>query len=83
MGPGQVCNPVTQSQQNYVIQVPLANGDTAFVWTGDRWQQAPNGRYDQQPQVWLPLTFEGDTIQPLKYVSSFSLDIAPISMPPV
>ena len=37
MGPGQVCNPVTQAQQNYVIEVPLANGSTAFIWTGDKW----------------------------------------------
>eukprot|EP00729_Bicosta_minor_P000698 gene698-28900_t len=36
MGPGQVCNPVTQAQQNYVIEVPLANGSTAFIWTGDK-----------------------------------------------
>lgn len=34
MGPGAVCNPVTQAQQNYVISVPLANGSTAYVWTG-------------------------------------------------
>ena len=26
MGPGAVCNPVTQAQQNYVITVPLASG---------------------------------------------------------
>jgi hypothetical protein len=36
MGPGKVCNPVTQAQQNFVIQVPLANGSTAHVWTGVR-----------------------------------------------
>ena len=35
MGPGAVCNPVTQAQQNYVITVPLANGSTAYIWTGD------------------------------------------------
>ena len=26
MGPGEVCDPVTQAQQNYVITVPLASG---------------------------------------------------------
>lgn len=36
MGPGAVCNPVTQAQQNYVITVPLANGSTAYIWTGDK-----------------------------------------------
>ena len=25
-----------KSQQNYVFQAPLANGETAYVWTGDR-----------------------------------------------
>jgi len=34
MGPGQVCNPVTQAQQNYVVEVPLADGSVAYVWTG-------------------------------------------------
>jgi len=36
VGPGKVCNPVTQAQQNYVITVPLANGSTAYIWTGDK-----------------------------------------------
>eukprot|EP00039_Didymoeca_costata_P021218 m.343814 g.343814 ORF g.343814 m.343814 type:complete len:382 (-) comp23381_c0_seq1:31-1176(-) len=76
VGPGQVCNPVTQAQQNYVMQVPLANGSTAYIWTGDKWQQSPNGKFDEQPQTWLPLEFDGDTILPLKYVDSFTLDVA-------
>ena len=153
MGPGEVCDPVTQAQQNYVITVPLASGgeweggvggvavlfgvhhwlplhvvdftsirhhhlhhhhhcltpqhhhhhhhclttitftpiiiiaspltiippppppETAYVWTGDKWQQSPNGNYDQQPQTWLPLRFEGDTLLPLQYVDTFTLDI--------
>ena len=44
----QVCNPVTQAQQNFVLEVPLANGSTAYVWTGDKWQQAPNGKYGKR-----------------------------------
>jgi hypothetical protein len=36
MGPGAVCNPVTQAQQNYVVRVPLAGGGEAYVWTGDK-----------------------------------------------
>jgi hypothetical protein len=52
------------------------DGTTAFVWTGDKWQTSPNGKYDEQPQTWLPLSFDGDTIQPLAYVDSFSLDVA-------
>jgi hypothetical protein len=77
MGPGQVCNPVTQAQQNYVIEVPLVNGSTAYVWTGDRWQQSPNKKYDEQPQTWLPLSFDDDgNIRPLLMVDRFELDVA-------
>ena len=77
MGPGQVCNPITQAQQNYVVEVPLVNGTSQFVWTGDRWQQAPNGKFDEQPQTWLPLSFDEDgNLLPLKWVDSFELDVA-------
>jgi hypothetical protein len=75
-GPGAICNPVTQAQQNFVMQVPLVSGETAFVWTGDKWQQSPNGMYDQQPQTWLPLEFDGDTIKPLRFVDTFTLDVS-------
>ena len=75
MGPGNICNPVSQAQQNFVIQVPLVSGDVAFIWTGDRWQQSPDGNYDEQPQTWFPLTFNGDTILPLEWVDEFTLDI--------
>lgn len=75
MGPGALCNPVTQAQQNFVVEVPLVGGATALVWTGDRWQQSPNGKYDEQPQTWLPLAFDGDTIKPLAWVDSFELDV--------
>ena len=75
MGPGAICNPVTQAQQNFVIQVPLVDGSVQLVWTGDRWQTAPDGKYDEQPQTWLPLTFDNDAIVPLAYVDSFTLDV--------
>lgn len=32
-----------KSQQNYVFEAPLANGGTAYVWTGDRWKSTPDG----------------------------------------
>ena len=40
-------------------------------------QTSPDGSYDEQPQTWLPLTFDasGD-IEQLQYVDSFSLDVA-------
>ena len=75
MGPGDICNPVTQAQQNFVIEVPLAGGGSALVWTGDRWQQSPDGTYAQQPQTWLPLYFDGDAIAQLQWVDTFQLDV--------
>ena len=77
VGPGKACNPVTQAQQNYVIAVALANGSTAHIWTGDRWQQSPDKDYDEQPQTWLPLSFSpSGELLPLKYVDRFTLDVA-------
>jgi hypothetical protein len=90
MGPGQVCNPVTQAQQNFVIEVPLAGagddygggeggggGGSAWVWTGDKWQQSPDDDYDEQPQTWLPLEWDSDgQLLPLRYVDNFTLDVA-------
>ena len=77
MGPGDVCNPITQAQQNYVIEVPLANGSSQHVWTGDRWQVSPDGKFDEQPQTWLPLSFDaGGELLPMKWVDHFDLDVA-------
>ena len=33
-------------------------------------------RFDQQPQTWIKLEFDGDTVLPLKYEDSFTLDVA-------
>ena len=77
MGPGEVCNPVTQAQQNFVAKVPLADGSTKFVWTGDKWQTASDGLWGHDPQTWLPLEFDADgAILPLAWVDSFELDVA-------
>jgi len=39
-------------------------------------RQSPDGDFDEQPQTWLPLEWDGDTLLPLKYVDSFTLDVA-------
>jgi hypothetical protein len=62
-----------------VIEVPLANGSSAWVWTGDKWQQSPDGMYDQQPQTWLLLEWggaNGEELLPFRYVDNFTLDVA-------
>lgn len=48
---------VTKAQQNFVITVPGAGGKSTFLWTGDRWQSAPDGLKDHDFQTWLPLEF--------------------------
>lgn len=81
--PGQGClynNSVlissTRAQQNFVIEVPLKDGTIAYVWTGDRWQQSPDSIKGHEGQFWTPLVFEGNIIQPVVWIDSFSLDIA-------
>jgi hypothetical protein len=47
------------------------------VWTGDKWQQSPDKKYDEQPQTWLPIEFDADgNMLPFKYVDTFTLDVA-------
>merc|ERR1719201_596837 len=69
--PGQGClykNPkavsVTKAQQNSIIEAKLTNGSYAYLWTGDRWEQSPDGLKSHDPQTILPLYFNNDgTIQ--------------------
>lgn len=76
VGPGEVCDPISQAQQNAVVEVPLVGGGRQYVWTGDQWQQSPDGRLGHDPQVWLPLQFEANgDIAPLSWVDRFTLDI--------
>eukprot|EP01120_Amphizonella_sp_Union-15-10_P005527 TRINITY_DN1640_c0_g2_i1.p1 TRINITY_DN1640_c0_g2~~TRINITY_DN1640_c0_g2_i1.p1 ORF type:complete len:372 (-),score=59.67 TRINITY_DN1640_c0_g2_i1:190-1305(-) len=80
--PGQGCqyqNPsttsVTRSQQNFVIQVDTPNG-IEYVYTGDRWQQSPDGLKGHDPQFWVPLKFNQDgSIQKITWVDEFELDV--------
>jgi hypothetical protein len=77
MGPGDVCNPVSQAQQNYVVAVPLVGGGVQHVWTGDRWQTSPDRLWGHDPQTWLPLEFGPDGLpMPLQWVDNFTLDVA-------
>ena len=45
------------SQQNYVFIAPLTSGETAYVWTGDRWKSTPDGQKAHDFQYWQPLNF--------------------------
>jgi beta-xylosidase len=82
--PGQGCQfanasqtSVTRSQQNFVIQVPTAGNNTLYIYTGDRWQQAPDGLKGHDPQYWMPLTFDASgNVLPLSWVDNFTFTVA-------
>jgi beta-xylosidase len=66
---------VARSQQNYVIEVATSNG-TEYIWTGDRWQQAPDGIKGHDPQYWVPLQFTSDgLIANMTWVDEFTIDV--------
>ena len=67
---------ITHAQQNVVIRVRGTDGNETFVWTGDLWQQSPDGLKGHEGQYWSPLDFSSDgSIEPMKYVESFVLDV--------
>ena len=60
----------THSQLSYVIQTRSGG----YVFAGDRWQQAPDRLKSHDPQVWLPLRFNGSgSVLPLRMVDKFQL----------
>ena len=47
-----------------------------YLWSGDRWQQAPDKLHGHDPQIWQPLIFNQDnSIQNLYKLPSFEIDI--------
>ena len=71
---------VTRAQQNFVIEVPTAckEGEEApcmtYVWTGDRWQQSPDGLKGHEGQFWAPLEFDDQgRIKEMKWIDNFTL----------
>ena len=81
--PGQGClyqnaqqASTTRAQQNFVVQIEIASGETEYVWTGDRWMQAPDGIKGHEPQFWAKLQFNSDgRILPLEWVDSVALNL--------
>lgn len=67
---------IVRSQQNFVVIVPSSTGELQYLWTGDRWQQAPDGIKGHEGQYWYPLVFDPDgTIVDVEWVDSFVLDV--------
>lgn len=80
--PGQGCNyqskPMHSSlraQQNFVIS--LGSGENEqFVWTGDRWQQSPDGLKGHEGQTWALLEFDAaGRIKPIRWQDSVSFQV--------
>jgi hypothetical protein len=47
-----------------------------YIWTGDRWMQAPDGIKGHEPQFWSRLEFDAaGNIQPLKWVDEVHIDM--------
>ena len=66
----------TRSQQSYIATVDTRSGEQAFIWIGDRWQQAPDGVKGHEPQFWAPLAFDdAGAIAKVVWVANFTLDI--------
>ena len=64
----------TRAQQNFVISVPSSDGGVTFIWTGDRWQQAPDGVKGHEGQFWTPLHFDAEgLIGDVQWVDEFEL----------
>lgn len=73
---GQKAASVTRAQQNFVIEVETDSGESEFIWTGDRWMQAPDGQKSHEPQTWVRLQFDEEgRVLPLKWEDSFSVDM--------
>ena len=54
---------IIHAQQNYIAQIQDANGETQYIWTGDRWKSAEDGLKGHDFQYWQVLSFN-DSVQP-------------------
>ena len=65
----------THAQQNFVINYESLDGKIKErIWTGDLWQQSPDGLKGHEGQFWVPLRFtEAGHIQKVRHVDSFQL----------
>merc|ERR1711918_202454 len=81
--PGQGCNyrgrarsSSLRAQQNFVITV-RGETDDQFIWTGDRWQQSPDGLKGHEGQTWAMLEFDNlGRIRPLRWKDEITFDVA-------
>ncbi|HEY9059463.1 MAG TPA: RICIN domain-containing protein [Pseudobacteroides sp.] len=68
-------NTTYNSQPAYILPVQGPNG-TTYLYTGDRWAGAWNGKVNDSQYVWLPLVFKSDTVLELPFYNSIKIDAA-------
>ena len=81
-GGGESGDTIIQAQDSTVITVDFgaASGiEPVYIWTGDRWQSAPDQLKSHDLQYWQPLVFNDTasppTIAPLSFVETFQLEV--------
>ncbi len=68
-------NTTYKSQPAYILPVQGTSG-TTYLYTGDRWAGAWNGKVNDSQYVWLPLVFKSDTSLELPFYSSIKIGAA-------
>jgi len=66
---------ISRAQMNFVIPVVGSAGQVTYVWTGDRWQSAPDRLKDHDFQTWLPLEWSDEDANTIDH------EIAPLAPP--
>ena len=58
---------ITHSQLAFLSMIKQSNGDIMYLIAGGRHQQAPDGKFGHDPQIWQPIQFYGNgTLKDLK-----------------
>lgn len=63
------------SQSTFVLPVTGA-GETQYLYLGDRWAGAWDGKVNDSTYVWLPLTFPSNTSLSMDWANNLSFDVA-------
>ncbi|WP_367128534.1 RICIN domain-containing protein [Saccharothrix sp. HUAS TT1] len=70
------------SQTAFVLPVQ-GTQTTSYLYLGDRWAGAWDGRVNDSRYVWLPLTFPSSTTMSMSYASQLTIDAAAGTVTPV
>jgi len=63
------------SQSTYVLPIQSGTGSaSAYLYMGDRWAGAWDGRVNDSTYIWLPITFSSATAMSLSWSNAISLD---------